>query len=276
MALTIDSTTTLHNGLEMPWLGLGVFKAEQGSEIEQAIQWAAEAGYRSIDTATIYGNESGVAAGIRRSGIPREDFFITTKVWNSDQGFDKTLRAFDASLKRLDTDSVDLYLIHWPVLGTFKDTWRALERIYEEGRAKAIGVSNFLVHHLEELLADATVIPMANQVEFHPWLLQPDLLAYCKEKRIQLEAWSPVMRGQVREIPELLEIGKRHGKNPFQVVLRWDLQHGVVTIPKSVHRDRIRENAAIFDFELSVEEMATIDRLDQGKRLGPDPDNITF
>lgn len=276
MSLTIDSKATLHNGTEMPWLGLGVFRAEEGGQVEQAIPWAAALGYRSIDTAAVYGNEAGVAEGIRRSGIPREEYFLTTKVWNSEQGYETTLRAFDASLKRLSTDYVDLYLIHWPVKGKYRDTWRALERIYREGRSRAIGVSNFLVHHLENLLPGCEVAPMVNQVEFHPWLLQPELLSYCAEYHVQVEAWSPVMRGKVQEIPELVEIGKRHHKSPFQVVLRWDLQHAVVTIPKSVQRERIRDNADIFDFELTDEEMTRIDGLDRGKRMGPHPDHITF
>jgi diketogulonate reductase-like aldo/keto reductase len=201
---------------------------------------------------------------------------VTTKVWNSDQGYERTLSAFEESLERLGMDYVDLYLIHWPVAEKHKDTWRAMEELYGEGRIRAIGVSNFLVHHLEDLLGSAEVVPAVNQVEWHPHLFQPDLLEYCRENRIQMEAWSPLMRGEAAHIPELQSIGERHGKTAVQVVLRWDLQHGVVTIPKSAKKDRIDSNADIFDFELSEEDMAIIDSLDKDARLGPDPDNFDF
>lgn len=274
MTLAIGSCTRLNNGVEMPWFGLGVFRAGEGGEVERAIKWAVQIGYRSIDTASVYGNEEGVGRGLRESGIPRDEVFITTKAWNNEQGYDNTLRAFDESLGRLGMDYVDLYLVHWPVKGKSADTWRAFERIYREGRARAIGVSNFLVHHLEDLLQRAEVTPAVNQVEFHPRLVQPELLAFCKEKGIQPEAWSPIMRGQVDAIPELREIAQAHNKTPVQVVLRWDLQHGVVTIPKSVNRDRIKSNASVFDFQLSQSEMDLIDDLDRAERMGPHPDRF--
>ena len=276
MAESIQDTATLHNGVAIPWLGLGTWKAAEGGDVEQAIGSALELGYRSIDTATVYGNEAGVGRAIADSSIARDELFVTTKVWNSDQGYDSTLAAFDASLQRLGLDHVDLYLVHWPVQGKYKQTWKALEQIYRDGRARAIGVSNFLEHHLRDLLAEAEVVPMVNQIEFHPHLVQPDLLAFCREQRIQVEAWSPLMRGEVFEIAEIREIAETHGKTPAQVVLRWNLQHAVVTIPKSVRREHIAANADLFDFRLSDEEMNTLDRLDQHRRIGPDPDHVDF
>ncbi len=273
---SINDCTTLSNGLKMPWLGLGVFESQDGKEVQQAIHTSLESGYRSIDTASIYGNEQGVGQAINSSGIPREEIFLTTKVWNTDQGFDATLEAFESSLGRLQQDYVDLYLVHWPVKEKYKETWKALELLYQQGRAKSIGVSNFLVHHLKDLLPSCEIKPMVNQVEFHPRLFQPTLLDFCKSEKIQVEAWSPIMRGKVQELPELISIGQKYGKSPVQVALRWDLQHQVVTIPKSVRPDRIASNAEIFDFKLSEEDMAVIDQLDRGERIGPDPDNFNF
>ena len=267
---------TLHNGVIMPYFGLGVYLAREGSEVINAVKWALKAGYRHIDTAAVYGNEEGVGKGIRESGIPREDIFLVSKVWNSDQGYDSTLRAFDSTLKKLDTDYLDLYLIHWPTRGKYRDTWRALETLYREKRVRAIGVSNFLKHHLEDLLGEASVVPMVNQMEFHPYLVQQDLLDYCREKQIQYEAWSPLMQGNVFEVELLKEMAEKYGKTVAQIVLRWDLQKGVVTIPKSSKKHRIIENAEVFDFSLSEEDMSTIDQLDQEKRFGPDPDTFDF
>lgn len=266
----------LHNGVRMPWLGLGVLHTPEGETVENAVRWALETGYRHIDTASIYGNETGVGKAIKQSGVPREDIFVTTKVWNKDQGYNHTLAAFEASLKRLSMDYVDLYLVHWPVKDTFKETWQALESIYESGRARAIGVSNFLVHHLQSLLNEARIVPMVNQVEFHPYLQQPQLQNFCREHQIQLEAWRPIMQGQVWQVPQLLEIGKNHGKNPVQITLRWMIQRGVVVIPKSAQKDRIQNNADILDFEIAPHELAIIDRLDRNERLGADPDNFHF
>ena len=276
MIEAITDAATLSNGVQMPWFGLGVFESKNGGEVEQAIHWALDHGYRSIDTAGIYGNEEGVGKAIRDSSVPREEIFLTTKVWNTNQGYESTLQAFDASLKRLGVEYLDLYLIHWPVKDKYQQTWSALEQLYQEKKVRAIGVSNFLVHHLKNLLTGCQVKPMVNQVEFHPRLVQPTLMDFCRSEAIQLEAWSPIMRGKVMEIPEMVRIGEKYGKSPVQIALRWDLQHEVVTIPKSVKEDRIISNADIFDFELSEDEMTVIDQLDRGERVGPDPDNFNF
>ncbi|MED0707202.1 aldo/keto reductase [Aneurinibacillus aneurinilyticus] len=273
---SISDCAVLHNGVRMPWLGLGVYKTQDGEEVEQAVKAAVEAGYRSIDTASLYHNERGVGKAIQACGIPREDLFITTKIWNSNQGYDSTLYAFEESLKKLGLEYLDLYLIHWPVKEKYKETWRAMEKLYKDGLVRAIGVSNFHVHHLEDLLTSAHIIPMVNQVEFHPRLTQKTLLIFCKEKGIQLEAWSPLMRGRLLDEPMLNNIARKHGKTPVQVILRWDLQHEVVTIPKSVHAERIAANADIFDFTLSDEEMRQIDALNRNERSGQDPDHFHF
>ncbi|WP_082084199.1 aldo/keto reductase [Paenibacillus beijingensis] len=259
----------------MPWLGLGVWKAKTGGEVETAVRLALKAGYRSIDTAAAYGNEEGVAKGIAESGVARDEIFIATKVWNNDQGYDNTLRAYEDSCRRLETDIIDLYLIHWPVAGKFKDTWRALEKLYKDGAVRAIGVCNFHTHHMMELLTDAEMKPMVNQVEYHPLLTQPELVAFCQNNGIVFEAWSPLMQGNL-DLPEIAELAAKYKKSPAQIVLRWDLQHGIVTIPKSVTESRIRENADVFDFVLSEEDMARLDGLNQNKRFGPDPDNFDF
>jgi methylglyoxal/glyoxal reductase len=274
--MDISTKVKLNNGVEMPWLGLGVFRAEDGQEVENAVVAALKNGYRSIDTAAVYDNEKGVGTGIKNSGVPREDIFLTSKVWNSDQGYKTTLKAFEESLDRLQTDYLDLYLIHWPKGKLSLDTWKAMEEFHEKGLIRAIGVSNFLVHHLEDFLPECKVVPAVNQVEFHPELIQPELLEYCKKKGIQPEAWSPIMKGKVLNIPVLQALGAKYQKTPVQIVLRWDIQKGVVTIPKSVHPERIISNAEIFDFELNDEDMAKIDRLDKNKRIGFHPDNIPF
>jgi len=277
LASHLTDTTVLGNGVRMPWLGLGVWKVTEGQEVEHAVRTAIETGYRSIDTAAVYGNEEGVGRAIRDSGVPRDELFVTTKVWNADQGYDSTLAAYEQSLGKLGLDYVDLYLIHWPVKGKYKDTWKALEHLYEQGRVRAIGVSNFHVHHLDDLLQDAVVKPMVNQVEYHPRLSQRPLLAYCQKNGIQMEAWSPLMQGKELISHELLVgLGQKYGKSPAQIILRWDLQNGVVTIPKSVTPSRIRENADIFDFQLSAEDMALIDGLNLDTRVGADPDNFNF
>lgn len=275
MTLSIGSTVELLNGVAMPRLGLGVWRAQDGEETENAVLAALEAGYRSIDTASLYGNEQGVGRAIRASGVPREDVFITTKVWNDEQGYDSTLRALQNSLDRLGTDYVDLYLVHWPIAGKYKDTYRALEYLYEQGKTRAIGVSNFQIHHLEDLMGSCRIKPMVNQVEFHPQLTQKKLLAFCRKEGIQLESWRPLMLGKL-DVSLLQELSAKYGKTPAQVVLRWHLQLGVVTIPKSVRAERIRENADLFDFELAPEDMNRIDALNENKRYGADPDNINF
>ena len=276
MIESIKDCTILSNGVAMPWLGFGVFGFQDGHKVRQALQWAFDSGYRSIDTASVYGNEQGVGQALKESGIPRKEIFLTTKVWNDEQGYDSTLRAFEASLEKLQEEYVDLYLVHWPVQGKYRETWQALENLYKEKRVRAIGVSNFMVHHLKDLLACSEIKPMVNQVEFHPRLVQPALLEVCRTEAIQVEAWSPLMKGKVMNIPELVTLGKKYGKSPAQVTLRWNLQHEVVTIPTSTKQDRIISNADIFDFELSEEEMAIIDQLDHCERIGPDPDNFNF
>lgn len=267
----LQDYTILHNGVHMPWFGLGVYKVEEGQTAVDAVRMAIQHGYRSIDTASFYKNEESVGKGIRESGIPREELFITTKVWNTEQGYEETLSAFDQSLTKLGLDYIDLYLIHWPVKDTFKETWRALEKLYKDERVRAIGVSNFNINHLERLLEDAKVKPMVNQVEYHPLLSQEELHQYCKENGIQLEAWSPLMRGQLLENPVLVDIANKYSKSTAQVVLRWDLQNGVVTIPKSTKETRIIENASIFDFQLTDDEMKRISNLNENKRSGTDP-----
>lgn len=280
MIKNIQDTTTLHNGVKMPWFGIGVFKVEEGPELVNAVKFAIKHGYRSIDTAAIYENEEGVGQaireGINEAGIPREELFITSKVWNSDLGYESTIEAYETSLKKLDLEYLDLYLIHWPVEGKYKEAWRALETLYKEGRVKAIGVSNFQVHHLEDLMNDAEIKPMVNQVEYHPRLTQKEIQAFCQEHGIQLEAWSPLMQGQLLDNLVLQEIANKYNKTIAQIILRWDLQNGVVTIPKSTKEYRIVENSTVFDFELTKEEMQRIDELNQNHRVGPDPDNFDF
>lgn len=264
----------------MPWFGLGVFKVEEGPELVNAVKTAIKHGYRSIDTAAIYENEEGVGQGIREglkeAGISRKDLFVTSKVWNDDLGYESTIAAFETSLKKLGLDYLDLYLIHWPVEGKYKDAWRALETLYKEGRVKAIGVSNFQIHHLEDLMKDAEIKPMVNQVECHPRLTQKELKSFFQEQGIQLEAWSPLMQGQLLDNPDLLEIANKYNKSIAQVILRWDLQNGIVTIPKSTKEQRIVENASVFDFELTEDDMKRIDNLNENHRVGPDPDNFDF
>ncbi|MGF2621080.1 aldo/keto reductase [Bacillus sp. HNR-4] len=276
----LQSKAVLNNGVEMPWFGLGVFKVEEGPELVEAIKSAIKAGYRSIDTAAIYGNETavgeGIRAGIEATGIAREELFITSKVWNADQGYETTIAAYEESLKKLGLDYLDLYLVHWPSEGKYKDTWRALETLYKEKRVRAIGVSNFQIHHLQDVMKDAEIKPMINQVEYHPRLTQKELQAFCKEQGIQMEAWSPLMQGQLLDNETLQEIAEKHGKTTAQVILRWDLQNGVITIPKSTKEHRIIANADVFNFELTKEDMEKIDALNQNHRVGPDPDNFDF
>ncbi len=272
----LSDRAVLNNGVAMPWLGLGVYKTKEGEEVERAVRAALEAGYRSVDTAAMYQNETGVGRAVRESGVPREQVFLTTKVWNNDQGYDSTLKAFEESRRRLGVEYVDLYLIHWPVKGRYKETWRAMEKLYRDGWVRAIGVSNFQIHHLQDLMADAEIRPAVNQVEFHPRLTQKPLLSFCREHEIQLEAWSPLMRGHLFDEPTVRGLAEKYGKTPAQIILRWDLEHQVVTIPKSVHPERIRDNAKVFDFELAPEDVAALDGLNRDQRVGPDPDNFHF
>ena len=276
MISSIKDRALLNNGRGMPWLGFGVFKMSDGQEVEDAVKYALETGYRSIDTAAAYRNERGVGKAIRESGIPREDVFLTTKLWNEDQRKKRTLAAFEESLEHLGTEYVDLYLVHWPVKGCYQETWQVMEEIYQSGRAKAIGVSNFQTHHLEDILRDSHTVPSVNQVEFHPFLIQPDLRDFCQSHQIQVEAWSPLMQGRIVTEPVVQKLTEKYEKTPAQIALRWDLQHRVVTIPKSSNPNRITENAQIFDFQLSQADMDVLDALDEGKRIGPDPDNFNF
>ena len=280
MTNNLQATTSLYNGVKMPWFGLGVFKVEEGPELVHAVKFAIKQGYRSIDTAAIYGNEEGVGQAIREAindyGITREELFITSKVWNSDLGYESTLKAYETSLAKLGLEYLDLFLIHWPVEGKYKDAWRAQETLYKAGRVKAIGVSNFQVHHLEDVMIDAEIKPMVNQVEYHPRLTQAEVKAFCDNNGIQFEAWSPLMQGQLFASPLLKELASKYNKSVAQIILRWDLQNGVVTIPKSTKEHRIIENSNLFDFKLTTEDMNKISRLNENHRVGPDPDNIDF
>jgi 2,5-diketo-D-gluconate reductase A len=263
---------TLHDGVEIPQLGFGVFQVPP-DETQSVVEAALAAGYRHIDTAAAYRNEKGVGAAIAASGVPREEVFVTTKLWNQQQGFDSTLEAFEKSLGRLGMERVDLYLIHWPAppQGRFVDTWRAFERIHEEGRSRTIGVSNFRIEDTETLRRETETMPTVNQVELHPLFQQKELRAWQAGEGIATEAWSPLGQGHLLDLEPIVEIAERHGKTAAQAILRWHLQLGNVVIPKSVTPERIRENIDVFDFELSDEEMSAFDELDTGKRFGPDP-----
>lgn len=276
MIASVKDTVRLHNGVEMPWFGLGVYLVKEGSEVVDSVKHAIKAGYISVDTAAVYQNEEGVGKAIKESGIPRENLFVTSKVWNADQGYDSTIAAYETSLQKLGLEYLDLYLIHWPVEGKFIETWKALENLYKDGRVRAIGVSNFHVHHLQDLLSEAEIKPMVNQIEYHPHLTQPDVHAFCKKEGIQMEAWSPLKQGVLLTEPTIVEIAEKYQKTPAQVILRWDLQNEVVTIPKSIKEHRIIENANIFDFELTAEDMKRITSLNKNERIGPDPDNFNF
>lgn len=262
-------TVRLTNGIQMPQLGFGVWEVEDGAQVVGAVNEALGAGYRAIDTATIYGNEGGVGEAIRQSGIERSELFITTKLWNTDHGYDEAIAACEASLSRLGLDYVDLYLIHWPVPsdGLMADTWRAMEYLHTSGRAKAIGVSNFQPEHLSELLKTATIAPMVDQVELHPRLPQHALRAFCEQHNIVVTAWSPLFRGELLRNGTIKQLAAQYGKTPAQIVLRWHIQLGHTVIPKSVTPERIKENIDIFDFQLSNEAMSSLNQLDDGQHV---------
>ncbi|AFA74435.1 putative 2,5-didehydrogluconate reductase [Gordonia polyisoprenivorans VH2] len=274
--MTVPSIT-LNNGVEIPQLGFGVFQIKPEDTVEATLS-ALEVGYRHIDTAQMYGNEAEVGEAVRKSGIPRDEVFITTKLNNSFHAFDDALEATDKSLERLGVEHVDLYLIHWPLpeVGDFVETWKAMEKIYADGKARAIGVSNFQKHHLERLFAETEVVPAANQIEVHPYLTQNPLRAFDSEHNIATEAWSPIAQGDVLDDPVLKKIAEEKGRTVAQVVLRWHIQRGDIVFPKSVTRSRVEENFALFDFDLSSEDMAAVDGLNKDKRRGPDPDTFNY
>lgn len=272
---------TLNNGLEMPLIGYGVFRVPEGDDLAEAVKTAIAKGYRSIDTAQVYRNEESVGRGIRAAIeeglVTREELFVTSKVWNDGLSYEETLAAYDCSLEKLGLDYLDLYLVHWPGIDTnYINVYKALEKIYQDGRVRSIGVSNFHVHHLENLLKETSVVPVINQIEFHPHLTQEEVRAYCKEKGIQVEAWSPLMNGSLLEESLIQQLASKYGKTPAQIVLRYDVQHGVVTIPKTMTPARMTENLTVFDFALTEEEMAQLDTLNDGLRCGPDPEKFNF
>lgn len=269
---TLSPTLPLNDGRTIPQLGLGVYKVAD-DDAERLVALAVESGYRHIDTASLYRNERGVGRGVRASGVPREELFVTTKVWNDSHGYEKTLDAFDESLEVLGLDYVDLYLIHWPVPSEdrYLDTWRALQTLRSEGRALSIGVSNFASEHLDRLAAESAVVPAINQIELHPWLQQRELRASDKERGIVTEAWSPLARGRAVDDETLVRLGAKHGKTSAQVTLRWHLQNGLVVIPKSSSIERVRANGDVFDFELDADDLTEIDAMDAGFRTGLDP-----
>lgn len=254
----------------MPVLGLGVWQTAAGKETRTAVRTAIETGVRLLDTARIYHNEADVGAGIRESDVPRDRVFVTTKLWNSDHGYDRTLRACDQSLARLGLEQLDLYLVHWPAQGR-RDTWRALERLLADGKTRAIGVSNYTIRHLEELLSECQISPSVNQVECNPFLQQRELLEYCRAHRIQVEAYGPLVRGQRMDDAAIVRAARKHGRTPAQVLIRWGIQHELITIPKSARPERIRENADVFGFGLDADDMAALDALDEGYRTAWDP-----
>jgi len=268
------TTTLLNDGVAIPRIGLGVLRVP-ADDAQRSVRTALESGYRSVDTAAVYGNEDGVGRGIRESGVPRDDVFLTTKVWNTNHGYQETLDAFEKSIERLNVDYVNLYLIHWPMahLGKFPDTWRALQEIKRQGLARSIGVSNFLVKHLEQLATESDVMPSVNQIELHPHMQQNELRAYHAAHGITTEAWSPLGQGQLLEDTTLAQIAQEHGKSVAQIILRWHLQIGNVAIPKSSNPERIRQNIDVFDFELSADDMARIADLNQDRRIGSHPDS---
>ena len=271
MGLSIDSRIKLNNGVEMPIFGLGVWQVPAGAPTQRAVTTALEVGYRLIDTAKFYGNEADVGIAVRGSGLPRDEVFITTKLWNTDHGYETALKAFEASRKRLGFPTVDLYLIHWPVPGLRKETWKALERILKDGKARAIGVSNYMVPHLEELLASAEVVPAVNQIELSPFLYPRDVIEFCKKHAIAVEAYSPLTKGHRINDPRLKAVAQKYGKTVPQILIRWGLQHGFIEIPKSSRPEHIKENAQVFDFEIRAEDMRALEALSEGLHVAWDP-----
>ncbi len=274
--MDLSTTKKLNNDVNIPILGLGVFKSKEGQETVDAVRWAIEAGYRHIDTAAAYGNEKSVAQGILQSGINRKDVFITTKLWTDDMRQGTQREAFMKSLDLLNTDYIDLYMLHWPTPEHYMESWEILVDLYKKGLIRAIGVSNFHRHHLDDILKIADVVPVVNQVEMHPYFTQIPLCTYCEKLGIAPEAWSPLARGAALKDETIKIIADKYGKSAAQVVIRWNVQRGILIIPKSVHRERIFENGNVFDFELSDEDMAKISGLNRNQRMFSDPDNFRF
>lgn len=271
MKWNLESAVTLKNGVKMPRLGLGVYQTPPGKSTRQAVTWALQAGYRHIDTARIYRNEEDVGEAIRSSGIARQSLFLTTKLWTGDHGYDAALRGFESSFSDLDVEYIDLFLSHFPVQGKRVEAWKAMQTLLKDGRCRAVGVSNYTVRHLRELEDKTGIAPAVNQVEFSPFLFQRELLEYCRGRGIQVEAYSPLTQGRRLGHPKLVAIGKEHGKSAAQVLIRWALQQDLVLIPKSVRQSRIEENAAVFDFELSPDQMKILDSLNEDLRVCWDP-----
>ncbi|MFQ5883770.1 MAG: aldo/keto reductase [Thermoplasmata archaeon] len=272
--IRIATKVRLNNGIEMPIFGLGTFQAERGRETREAILDAFDAGYRLIDTAAMYGNEEDVGRAVRECGIPREEIFVTTKLWNDDHGYDRTIAAFGKSLRKLGLSYIDLYLIHWPVEGLRLESWKALETLQEDGKCRSIGVSNYMIWHLEELLKYSSTVPVVNQVEFNPFLYQKDLLEFCHSHNIRLEAYSPLTKGHRLNDPKLAAIASTYSKTPAQILIRWVLQRDIIVIPKSSRKERIYENADVFDFEISQVDMEALDSLNEGLRTSWDPSTV--
>jgi 2,5-diketo-D-gluconate reductase A len=276
--MTTVPTIALNNGVQIPQFGFGVYQVPP-EDTAEAVQTALELGYRHIDTAEMYGNEKGVGEGVRASGIPREEVFVTSKLNNGFHAHDDALKAFDGTLEALQFDHVDLFLVHWPLPGIdvdYVETWKAMEEIYRSGRARSIGVSNFSEHHLRRLFSDTEVVPVVNQIEVHPYLAQDGLRAFNADHQIITEAWSPIAQGKVLDDATITRIAEKHGKTPAQVTLRWHVQRGDVVFPKSVTRSRIQENIDVFDFELDGTDMGDITGLDRDERTGPDPDTFNY
>jgi diketogulonate reductase-like aldo/keto reductase len=274
MSLNINTTLKLSNNVEIPIFGLGTYLAEQGKQAEDAIHIALEAGYKHFDTAAFYFNEESVGKAIRESSFDRKELFVTTKLWNSDHGYENALTAFNKSLKKLNIEYIDLYLVHWPVEGLRKESWKALEKVYKEGHCRAIGVSNYTIRHLEELLSECEIKPTVNQVEYHPFLYQRDLRDYCRSNNIALESYSPLTKGQRLQDNKLGQIAKEYNRSPAQILIRWNLEQEIVVIPKSANKNRIIENSKIFDFSIKPEDMKKLNSLNEDYRCTWDPTNI--
>lgn len=274
MQASIDTRVTLNNGVRIPLLGLGVFRASSGGEAARAVRWALELGYRHIDTAAVYGNEADVGLAIRESGIPREDIFVTTKLWNADHGYEQAIKACEESLRKLGLDHVDLYLVHWPLEGVRAESWRALETLLSRGKCRAIGVSNYMARHVEEVLRTGAVVPAVNQFELHPFLYPKETITLCKEKGIAVEAYSPLTKGKRLDHPAITGMARKYGRSAAQILIRWSIEHGFVVLPKSVKKERIAENAAVFDFSLAPEDLAALDALDEGLHTAWDPTGV--